>query len=101
MAKRLAMTVRTEKDGAVWTIIHDRPEARNAMDPKSADALTAAFLEFDADKNASVAVFYGAGGAFCAGWDLKFVSTFSIRAYPVDKVPELRPGMSVRSAIWV
>jgi enoyl-CoA hydratase len=62
------MTVRTEKNGAVGTIIHDRPEARNAMDPKSADALTAAFLEFDADKNASVAVFYGAGGAFSAGW---------------------------------
>ena len=45
------MTVRIEKDGAVWTIIHDRPEARNAMDPESADALTAAFLEFDADKS--------------------------------------------------
>ena len=58
------MAVRTEKNGAVWTIIHDRPEARNAMDPRSADALTAAFVEFDADKNASVAVFYGAG--FCA-----------------------------------
>ena len=69
------MAVRTEKSGAVWTIVHDRPEARNAMDPQSAEALTAAFLEFDADKNASVAVLYGAGGAFCAGWDLKFVST--------------------------
>ena len=34
------MAVRSEKNGAVWTIIHDRPEARNAMDPKSADALT-------------------------------------------------------------
>jgi enoyl-CoA hydratase/carnithine racemase len=71
------MAVRTEKDGAVWTIIHDRPEARNAMDPQSADALMAAFLEFDADTKASVAVFYGAGGAFCAGWDLKFVSTLN------------------------
>ena len=69
------MAVRIEKDGPVWTVIHDRPEARNAMDPESADALTAAFLEFDADKDASVAVFYGAGGAFCAGWDLKYVST--------------------------
>jgi enoyl-CoA hydratase len=71
------MTVRTEKDGAVWTIIHDRPEARNAMDPHSADTLTAAFVEFDADERASVAVFYGAGGAFCAGWDLKYVSTLN------------------------
>ncbi len=69
------MTMRIEKDGPVWTVIHDRPEARNAMDPESADALTAAFLEFDADETASVAVFYGAGGAFCAGWDLKYVSS--------------------------
>jgi enoyl-CoA hydratase len=79
------MAVRTEKNGAVWTIIHDRPEARNAMDPKSADALTAAFLEFDTDKNASVAVFYGAGGAFCAGWDLKFVSTLNSE-YPLSEL---------------
>src|SRR6186997_3441834 len=69
------MAVRTEKKGAVWTIIHDRPEARNAMDPESADALTRAFLAFDAAPDAAAAVFYGAGGAFCAGWDLKYVST--------------------------
>ena len=66
-SREVAVVVRVEKNGAVWTVIHDRPEARNAMDPASADALTAAFLEFDADKKASVAVFYGAGGAFCAG----------------------------------
>src|SRR5258707_1569648 len=69
------MAVRIEKDGPVWTVIHDRPEARNAMDPESADALTAAFLEFESDKDAAVAVFYGAGGAFFAGWDLKYGST--------------------------
>ncbi len=69
------MTVRIEKDGSVWTVIYSRPEARNAMDPASADALTEAFLEFDADAQADVAVFWGEGGAFCAGWDLKFVST--------------------------
>ena len=55
------------------------------MDPKSADALTAAFFEFDADKNASVAVFYGAGGAFCAGWDLKFVGTLNSE-YPLGEL---------------
>src|SRR5690606_19576885 len=69
------MTVRIEKDGPVWTVIHSRPEARNAMDPDSADALTEAFLEFDRDPAASVAVFWGEGGAFCAGWDLKYAST--------------------------
>jgi enoyl-CoA hydratase len=69
------MTVRIEKDGPVWTVIHSRPEARNAMDPTSADALTQAFLDFDADAQAAVAVLWGEGGAFCAGWDLKFAST--------------------------
>ena len=79
------MSVRIEKDGSVWTVIHNRPEARNAMDPASADALTQAFLEFDADKSASVAVFYGAGGAFCAGWDLKYVSTLNAE-YPLGEL---------------
>ncbi len=74
------MVVRIDKNGPVWTVIHDRPEARNAMDPESADALTAAFLEFDGDEHASVAVFYGEGGAFCAGWDLKYVSTLDPNA---------------------
>lgn len=86
------MTVRIEKAGTVWTVIHDRPDARNAMDPKSADELTAAFLEFDADEGASVAVFHGAGGAFCAGWDLKYVSTLDA-GYPLGEldIPPAKP----------
>jgi enoyl-CoA hydratase/carnithine racemase len=68
------MAVRIDKSGSVWTVIHSRPEARNAMDAASADALVAAFEQFDADKGADVAVFWGEGGAFCAGWDLKSVS---------------------------
>lgn len=71
------MAVRIEKEGAVWTIIHARPEARNAMDPDSAIALYEAFREFDRDGSASVAVFWGEGGAFCAGWDLKHASDLS------------------------
>src|SRR6202040_4269520 len=47
--ERTSMTVKIETSGPVWTVIHNRPEARNAMDPESADALTRAFLEFDAD----------------------------------------------------
>lgn len=65
------MTVRIEKEGAVWTVIHSRPQARNAMDPESAAALYDGFRSFDTDDSARVAVFFGEGGAFCAGWDLK------------------------------
>ena len=72
--------VRVEKAGAIWTVIHSRfEEARNAMDPDSADALVAAFKQFEADDSASVAVLWGEGGAFCSGWDLKFASTLSDR----------------------
>ncbi len=66
------MTVRIEKKGKVWTVIHSRPEARNAMDPQSADALVEAFVAFDRDPEAAAAVLWGEGGAFCAGWDLKY-----------------------------
>ncbi len=69
------MTVRIEKNGPVWTVIHSRYEARNAMDPASARALFEAFVEFDDDPDASVAVFWGEGGAFCAGWDLKHAAS--------------------------
>lgn len=65
------MTIRVEKDGPVWTVINARPEAKNAMNPENAEALYEAFLAFDADASAQVAVFWGEGGAFCAGWDLK------------------------------
>jgi enoyl-CoA hydratase len=65
------MTIRVEKQGKVWTVIHSRPQARNAMDPESASALESAFRDFDADPEALVAVFWGEGGAFCAGFDLK------------------------------
>jgi enoyl-CoA hydratase len=68
-------SVRTERDGAVTTVILDRPHARNAVDCPTAEALAAAFLAFEHDETASVAVLWGAGGTFCAGADLKAVAT--------------------------
>ena len=66
------MAVRIEKKGKVWTVIHSRAQARNAMDPESADALVSAFQDFDRDPDAAAAALWGEGGAFCAGWDLKY-----------------------------
>lgn len=71
------MTIRIERDGKVATVIHSRIEARNAMDPDSAEALTAAFRELDADPETGAIVFWGEGGAFCAGWDLKYAQAFT------------------------
>ncbi|MBN9566686.1 MAG: crotonase/enoyl-CoA hydratase family protein [Alphaproteobacteria bacterium] len=66
--------VLTERNGPVTTVILNRPERRNAVDRTTADALAAAFLAFETDENASVAVLCGAGGHFCAGADLKGVA---------------------------
>jgi enoyl-CoA hydratase len=60
-----------ERDGAVTTIVIDRPEVRNAVDGATAAGLAAAFRKFDGDDGAHVAVLTGAGGTFCAGADLK------------------------------
>ena len=44
---------------------------RNAVDSTAAAALADAFRRFDDDESLSIAVLTGAGGTFCAGFDLK------------------------------
>jgi enoyl-CoA hydratase len=67
-------SVRYEADGQVVVVTIDRPEVRNAVDPVTAEALVEAFERFDGDAGLSVAVLTGAGGMFCAGFDLKSLS---------------------------
>jgi enoyl-CoA hydratase len=64
--------VTTEIQGDIWIVTLDRPEVRNAVDSPTARALHAAFLAFEDDATAKVAVFHGAHGHFCAGWDLQY-----------------------------
>jgi enoyl-CoA hydratase len=52
----------------------NRPEARNAVDRTTAEALAAAFRAFEDDSELRVAVLSGAGDHFCAGADLKAVA---------------------------
>jgi enoyl-CoA hydratase len=77
------MTLTIERDGPVTTLIRGRVAARNAMDPESAVALTEALLAFDRDETQSVAVLFGAGGAFCAGFDLKHAASMLGRNNPM------------------
>ena len=66
--------VRVERDGPVTVVTIDRPERRNALDGPAAAALADAFRAFDRNPGAAVAVLTGAGGAFCAGSDLKAIA---------------------------
>lgn len=67
--------VRVEKNGAVTTVIMNRPHARNAVNGPAAAELHAAFDDFDSDDSAAVAVLWGDNGTFCAGADLKAFGT--------------------------
>ncbi|MEU2993567.1 crotonase/enoyl-CoA hydratase family protein [Streptomyces griseoincarnatus] len=69
------MPVRTERRGAVTTVVLSRPEARNAVDGPTAAELADVFRAFEADDEARVAVLWGEGGTFCAGADLKALGT--------------------------
>ena len=99
------MTVEITQDGPVRIISINRyDEARNAVDPATAEALHDAFTAFNADPHTLAGVFYGAGGAFCGGWDLKYGSTLTsaedfdreVRkplAFPIGSAPAPRGPM--------
>jgi enoyl-CoA hydratase len=68
-------SVAVERSGPVFTVLLNRPDARNAVDGPTAAALVEAFERFEADDEALVAVLAGVGPAFCAGADLKAIGT--------------------------
>jgi enoyl-CoA hydratase len=64
----------TERRGHVLVITINRPQARNAFDAASAQALEVAVDALDAEDDLFVGVIAGAGGNFSAGADLKAVA---------------------------
>ena len=63
--------VQVSSDGPVRILRIHRPEARNAINSKTAQALREAWLDFDRDPEARVGILTGGGEVFCAGADLK------------------------------
>jgi enoyl-CoA hydratase len=80
-------TVSVRADGPITIVTICRPRRRNAVDSGTANALRDAFEVFEGDDDASVAVFTGSGGTFCAGADLKAMAQGDRRP-----VSENRPG---------
>lgn len=76
-----------EKRGHILIVTMNRPEARNALSAEMMAIMTEAWDTVDADPEIRVAVLTGAGGAFCAGMDLKAMNANS-------------PGDTVDSGSW-
>jgi enoyl-CoA hydratase len=83
------MQVEVETAGRVCTVIINRPEVRNAIDYQTSVLLAEAFGEFESDGELYVAVLWGAGGTFCAGADLKALSS-----NPLEEAKRLENDMS-------
>jgi enoyl-CoA hydratase len=77
-------TVETARTPPLFHVRINRPESRNAVDRPTAEALAAAFREFEADAELRVALLSGAGGHFCAGADLKAVAGDAARRNRLD-----------------
>ena len=58
-------------DAGICTLTMNRPEARNAMSGPMMDKLNEAIPRVAADTSVRLVVLTGAGGAFCAGGDVK------------------------------
>jgi len=69
------MSVIAERDGPIAILTINRPQARNAVDLPTAEALFTAFADAERDEAVLAIVLTGADGAFCSGADLKAVAS--------------------------
>ncbi|HZN15423.1 MAG TPA: crotonase/enoyl-CoA hydratase family protein [Acidimicrobiales bacterium] len=60
-----------ERDGHVLIVTMNRPEAKNALSGEMMQGMSEAWDEVDNNDDIRCAILTGAGGAFCAGADLK------------------------------
>lgn len=68
-----SVLVEKSPDG-ITTITINRPQVRNCVDHATSLLLADAFRGFDKDESQKVCIFTGAGGNFCAGYDLREVA---------------------------
>jgi len=76
-----------EQDGHVLVVTMNRPAARNALSAEMMSIMKSAWDRVDSDPSIRVCVLTGAGGAFCAGADLKAMTA-------------THPGDSFSSGSW-
>ncbi|MPQ98441.1 crotonase/enoyl-CoA hydratase family protein [Modestobacter sp. I12A-02628] len=74
--------VLSEVSDGVGVITLDRPEAKNAIDKATAEAMVAVLDDFAERDDVAVLVLTGAGSTFCAGMDLKAFARGETPAIP-------------------
>lgn len=75
----------------VLTITLNRPERRNALNPRAYAEIEAAFRAANEDENVRVVIVTGADPAFCSGEDVKEMMTGEVRPASPSATPARRP----------
>ena len=70
-------SIELTKDGEVAEVFLNRPETFNAFDLDMVELFSKCLIHLAGDNSVSVVVISGKGKAFCAGGDLKWVSSFT------------------------
>jgi len=83
-------TLLVERDGYVVTLVMNRPEVKNALNPEMLCRMADAWDLIDSDSDIRVAILTGADGAFCAGADLDQLVSRSIKGLPPENEFEER-----------
>jgi enoyl-CoA hydratase/carnithine racemase len=89
MSDKVLVEIKAE----VATITLNKPERLNALDVEMWEGIAAAAAAVDAAREVRVAVLQGAGGAFCAGLDVKAGSTLTAledEESPAGLLPRVR-----------
>lgn len=81
----MAELVTTEVKDGIQIMTINRPQARNAINLETAQALAEALDRFNDDDTVVVGVLTGAGGTFCSGMDLKAFAATGQRPYVGDR----------------
>ena len=85
----------TEKDGHTLIVTMNRPEARNALSGEMMQLMGEAWDEVNSNPDIRVAILTGAGGAFCAGADLKAMT----QSHPGDSFKAEAEGSTPASGL--
>jgi trans-feruloyl-CoA hydratase/vanillin synthase len=86
-------TVKVEKENRIGWMILNRPEKRNAMNPKMHYEMEEVLNSLSVDADIDVIVLTGAGESFCAGMDLKEY----FRALDNDPAEQIRVRWAMRN----
>jgi enoyl-CoA hydratase len=92
--------VRLVRDGAVATILFDRPQARNAMTWRMYEGLAGACDQLSKDSSVRVVVLRGVGGkAFIAGTDISQFQEFNTAEQGVDYEAKMEAYLAALEAL--